>query len=85
MKNLIIKKEYVYLRENLFQSVVADLVTFGVLFGGLLLNKFVLSNRVYIDVFFIILFLIQAGSRVSNKPRVFNDLKEFKEYVKNIK
>ncbi len=78
------KKEYFLLREGLIRSVLADIVTFGFIFGFALLNRFVLGDKWYYGIFFIFMILTSLLSRESNFKR-FTSKEDLINYInKNI-
>lgn len=77
------KKEIIYFRESLIQSVLSDIVSFGFIIGGLLFNKFVLSGKWYIDIFFMLLFLILSLSKVNSKKQTFTSKEELLKYLES--
>ena len=79
------QKEVIYFRESAIQSVIADLTSFGLVVGGLLLNHTYLHARWYIDIFFLFIFFVLISSRGANKAKRFTDLQKFKDYVKEMK
>lgn len=76
--------EFIYFIESFIQSFLSDCATFGFIFCGLLLNRFILGDHIYVGVFFMIIFLIFSLEKGSNKSKKFNSLKEFKDYVNNL-
>ena len=77
--------EFYYFRESALQSIVADVVTFGILFSGFLVNALLLGGKWYIHIFFMIVFFIAASAKANKRARRFTNLKEFQDYVKNLK
>lgn len=79
------QKEFYYFRESALQSIIADTYMFGLLFGGLLLTRFVFESRWYLYLFFIIMFFIVSAGRSSKRYKIFTNLEEFKKHVKDLK
>jgi hypothetical protein len=87
MKKIIKDKQkkiggIIYFRESLIQSVIADIVTFGFILGGFVLNALVLGGKWYIYLFFMFMAFVSLSSQ--KKQKRFKNLKEFKEYVANL-
>ena len=74
------EKEFIYVRESFLASILSDMFTFGFLFGGLLLNKFVLYGRWYIDIFFIVAILLVGTAR--SRTKIFSNKKALEDYLK---
>lgn len=55
------------MRENLVQSILSDLFTFGCLFSGFFVNHYFLDKRWYIDVFFMIFCLLIGIAKTTTK------------------
>lgn len=79
------KKEltFIVLRENAFQSALADIFTFGVILFSLWFNHAQLGGKWYMDVAFIILGLLNAS--IYSRSKKFYNLKDAKEYINNLK
>ena len=75
-------RDILYFRESAFQSILADCVTFGFIFGGLILNHVVLHGRWYIDIFFIIVFFILSSARGSKRYKTFTNKEDLIKHVK---
>lgn len=75
-------KEILYFRETAFQSILADCVTFGFIFGGLFANHLFLDGRWYIDIFFIIVFFILSSARGNKRYKTFTNKEDLLKHVK---
>lgn len=77
------KVKYLYQREGMVASIIADTFTFGLLFGSLAVNRYWLGDHVYIGITFLIMifiFLIVRG-----KTKEFHSVEELEAFVKEEK
>ena len=75
------KKEYIYFRESLLQSVLSDIFTFSMLFLFLFVNHIYLGDHWYIAISMLIIWLLMSYSRAMNISKIFTNIKSFKEYI----
>lgn len=79
-----VEKEFLFYEEGAIKSVLTDIFTFGIIFGGLLLNRYYLGNKWYLDVFFIFCILVSLTAKTSNNWKKFTSKKELKKYVNGL-
>lgn len=72
-----------YYRENLVQSVVADIITFGTLMGLFFANYYYLNNQAWTGVILTIMALMYIGGfRKANKFTSYDDAIKYLEKEK---
>ena len=77
------KKEIIIYKESLFQSIVADIFTFGVLAGLMFFNHSILDDSKFAGFVFVVLWIIFITAKVSAKKRTFIDKEKAIEHIKN--
>lgn len=80
------KKEtlFIFFRESLFQSVMADIVDFGSLAGLIWFNYHYVGNSKFFNGFILFMFVLKMINQASNKVKRFTSKKELKKYVENL-
>lgn len=77
------KVKYLYQREGTIGSIIADVFTFSLLFGSLLVNRYWLGDHVYIGVTFLIMIFVFL--LVRGRAKEFHSIEELEAYVKRLK
>jgi hypothetical protein len=70
--------------ETIKQSIISDIFTIFVFIVPLLLNRFVLGDKWYIDVFFLFSSFLWIVGGSSIKSKKFKSKKEAIEYINNL-
>lgn len=73
------EKEYIYLEQHELRSFLHDVFTFGLIYGGLFANHYLLDKRWYLDLFFIVFALL--GVKTLSTLKRFRSKKEIIEYL----
>lgn len=71
----------VFYRESVFQSLVADFSSFGIMFGGLWLNHKFLGDSNFLNWLLILMILFKAATHASSQKIIFTDKDKLIEYL----
>lgn len=71
-----------YVREGLFQSIIADIFSLGLVIAIIILNKAYLGDKWYFDIFALFLFFLKVAAQ--GRTKTFTDVQEFKDYVSKL-
>lgn len=75
------KQTVVFFRESLWQSICADLFSYGMLGGMFWINYSFIGGNNFVDFVLLLIFIIMAFARGNSKAKRFSSKKEFKKYV----
>lgn len=78
-------KEYVYLKESFFQSVMSDIFSFGLLLFGFWFNYAYCGASKFVNIVILIFFFIGVTSRFNTKTKRFYSAKELIKYLEEEK
>lgn len=80
-----VEKQFIYNRESLVSSVVADCVTFGFLVGLMFLNFQYWTGRWYVTVVILITWVLSAAAKGSKRVHTFYTVDECIAYLESQK
>lgn len=76
--------KWIYYRENAWQSITADFMTFGMLAILGAFDHFVLNDSKPVAVLFFFVFLTYALGKASGKKQEFTNLGVLKDYINKL-
>ena len=77
------KKEIIIYKESLWQSVIADIFTFGILIGSFAINHFFIGSNFLAGILLVCWFIFMIA-KVGNRKSVFTDKQKAIEHIKNL-
>ena len=77
------KKEYIFYKESLWQSIVEDIFTFGVLLISFLVNQKYIESKT-LSVIIVIMWLLFLFGKAVNKKNTFTDKDKLIKYIKEL-
>lgn len=75
---------FLYFRESVIGSIISDVFTFGMIFAGLLINRFLLGDKWYYGFFFILMALVTITGSRSKQRQDFHTKEELQDFVNNL-
>lgn len=75
------KREIIYFRESLFQSICADLFSYGMLVGSFWLNIEFIGSKL-LSAILLIMFFMMSFSKAMGKAKKFYSKQDLIEYLK---
>lgn len=84
MANKKQEKLYIFFRESLLQSIIADAFLFGLIIGSIVVNRFYLGDKWYLDLFFIFMAFVTVINRQNPMYKRFTNKEELKKFVDNL-
>lgn len=77
------KKEIVIYRESLWQSIVSDIFTFGILVGSFAVNQYFIGSGLLAG-FLLILFFVFVIGKTTARKNVFTDKKKAIDHINSL-
>lgn len=76
------EKEYIYFRESFLQSLLSDIISYGMLLGIIAANYYLFNNNQVTAFVLLVLFMILVLGSVSARQRKFTDKEELIKHIK---
>ena len=77
------KKEYILYKESLWQAIVEDIFTFGVLLISFWVNQKYIESKT-LSVIIVIMWLLFLFGKAVNKKNTFTDKDKLIKYIKEL-
>ncbi len=74
-------KEYIYFRESLLQSVLADASSFALLMGCFWFNYNFIGGSKFVNAVILIMVLMAISAKVTSKFKKFTDKESLRKYL----
>ena len=74
-------KEIIYFRESLFQSILADSFSYGILFGGVWFNYRFCGDSHFLNIVILLLFFLLLFAKGKSKQYEFTSRKSLLEHL----
>lgn len=74
-------KEYIYFKENLLQSILSDIATFGFLCGSVWFNYQFVGGSHFLNAIILIMLLLFITAKASGRKRTFISKEELIKYL----
>jgi hypothetical protein len=78
------KKEILFFRESLIQSIASDLFSYGMLFTMFWLNYTFIGGNNFVDLLLLLIFIIMSFARGNSKAQRFTSKEDLKEFVNKL-
>ena len=78
------KKEIIIYRESLWQSIVADIFTFGILVGSFAINYLFIGSNFLAGILMVCWFIFMIA-KSSMRKCIFTDKQKAIDYLNNLK